>query len=325
MSKVKDTDYLFLSAMLKAKRDCTLDSERLEHLLGADISGAVRQLAEYGFGDMEGLDSAGVDAALASLRARVFDEVASKTPDKAAVDIFRAKYDCHNAKALVKSVVSGVDASRLLSLCGTISPEDMAAASHTENGAGLPKELALAVTEAKTALSKTGNPQLAELILDKWYFAELHRQAALLGNPFAETYVRMLTDSANLRSAVRILRLGGDRELFAMSQFPGGSTVISAPTAEAVADAYDGTPFSVASEIGADAVKGGDLTAVETMCDRAVAQAVAGARRITFGVECIIAYLAGVEADIAAARMIMSMKLVGMDAAGIRERLGMRL
>ena len=74
-----------------------------------------------------------------------------------------------------------------------------------------------------------------------------------------------------------------------------------------------------------DAVKGGELTQVETLCDRAVADLIADSSLVSFGVETLVAFLAGFEEDLASVRMIMSMKLVGMEPARIRERLVTRL
>ena len=54
---MRDEDYLFISGMLKARRSAVLDRERLERLLSADTAAAARLLAEYGFGDVEGLDA----------------------------------------------------------------------------------------------------------------------------------------------------------------------------------------------------------------------------------------------------------------------------
>ena len=322
---MRDEDYLFISGMLKARRSAVLDRERLERLLSADTAAAARLLAEYGFGDVEGLDAAGVDAAMSALRAEVFDELDRFAPDKDAVRLFRLKYDCHNAKALVKSAVSGLDAGRLLSACGAIDKAVMREAVLDEDYVKLPTELAHAVADARSALARTGNPQLAEFTLDAWQYAEAARIAESLENEYVEKYVRLLADCANLRGAVRALRLGGDAELFARSQMPGGSVEIRVPNAEAITAAFEGTCLSEAAQVGNDAVKGGELTQVETLCDRAVASFVADSALVSFGVETLIAFLAGFEEDLASVRMIMSMKLVGMEPAKIRERLVTRL
>ena len=322
---MRDEEYLFMSGMLKARRSAVLDRERLERLLAADTAGAARLLAEYGFGDVEGLDSAGVDAAMSALRARVFDELEMFAPQKEIMRLFRLRYDCHNAKALVKASVSGLSAGRLLSDCGSIKKDVLAEALRSEDSAAIPDKLAHAADEARSALARTGNPQLAEFILDAWQYAEMNRAALDSESEYAQRYARLLTDCANLRGAVRVLRLGGDAELFALSQLPGGSVEIRRPAAEAISEAFAGTPLSAAAEVGSDAVKGGDLTQVETLCDMAVAQFIADSTLVSFGPECLIAFLAGFEEDLASVRMIMSMKLVGMEPARIRERLVTRL
>ena len=322
---MRDEDYLFISGMLKARRSAVLDRERLERLLAADTVSAARLLAEYGFGDVEGLDAAGVDAAMSALRAEVFDELERFAPNADAVRLFRLRYDCHNAKALVKAAVSGASADRLLSDCGATDKAVLREAILGDDAVKLPTELAHAAADAKQTLARTGNPQLAEFTLDAWQYAEAARIAESLDNEYVSRYVRLLADCANLRGAVRALRLGGDAELFARSQMPGGSVEIKTPNAEAITAAFEGTPLSAAAQVGNDAVKGGELTQVETLCDRAVAELIADSSIVSFGVETLVAFLAAFEEDLAAMRMIMSMKLVGMEPARIRERLVTRL
>lgn len=322
---MRDEEYLFISGMLKARRSAVLDSERLERLLAADTAGASRLLAEYGFGNVEGLDSAGVDAAMSSLRAGIFNEMEFFSPEKNAVRLFRLKYDCHNAKALVKSAISGLSADRLLSDCGSIKKDVLSEAILDDRSELIPDTLAHAVEEARSTLARTGNPQPTEFILDAWQYSEMHAMADSLENEYASNYVRLLTDCANLRGAVRVLRLGGDSELFALSQLPCGSVEIRSPSAEAISEAFDGTPLSAAADTGNDAVKGGELTPVERLCDSAISSFISDSSLVSFGVECLIAFLAGLEEDLATVRMIMSMKMVGMEPARIRERLVTRL
>ena len=46
---------------------------------------------------------------LASAQAEVFQDLRSAVPDPNLIDVFRIKYDYHNAKVLIKAAARGVE------------------------------------------------------------------------------------------------------------------------------------------------------------------------------------------------------------------------
>ena len=326
--KVKNTEYLMLSSMLRAREAGMLTRERMDRMLSApSFQEAAKLLTDCGYEDMSGCDAAGVDAALSRRRAAVFAEMANMAPQGEVVDIFRVKYDYHNIKTLVKAKAMGVDASRLLSGCGRVSAQALAEAAAEEGGLNsLPQDMAEAWTEAEGLLARTGNPQLADFALDRRYFAELNALAAAAGSKLLGEYVRTLIDSANLRAAVRTVRMGKDRAFMLQAMVPGGSVdcealARAAESGEGLAAAFNATALEKAAALGAAALKGGAMTAFELECDNAVAGCLSAAKMIPFGAEPVAEYLALVECEITAARMILTGRLAGIEPEVIRERL----
>ena len=76
-----------------------------------------------------------------------------------------------------------------------------------------------------------------------------------------------------------------------------------------------------AAALGSEALEGGGLTALELACDNAVNRYIASAKLIPFGEEPVVAYLAAVESEITAVRMILTGRLAGIASDTIRERL----
>ena len=74
--------------------------------------------------------------------------------------------------------------------------------------AGVHRPFRRAVVQARETLNGGNDPQLADFVLDRAYFAEMAETARAVGSPFLEGYVRLLIDAANLRSAVRCARMG---------------------------------------------------------------------------------------------------------------------
>ena len=104
MSKVKDTNYLAITAMLAARETKMLSAERMERMIDAPTNEeAAKILEECGYGDLSGLSAKDAGAALEAHIAALFDEVEGMVPEAQLVQLFRLKYDYHNAKALIKA------------------------------------------------------------------------------------------------------------------------------------------------------------------------------------------------------------------------------
>lgn len=326
--KVKDTEYLMLSSMIRAREAGMLTRERIDRMLSApSYQEAAKLLCDCGYEDMSACSASGVDEALSRRRAEVFAEMANMAPHSEVVDIFRVKYDYHNLKTLVKARAVGADASHILSGCGRVAADKLAEYTGEEGGlSSLPADMAEAYTEAVEILNRTGNPQLADFELDRRYFAELGALAGAAGSKFLAGYVQVLIDSANLRAAVRTVRMGKDRAFMLQAMSPGGSVdaevlAKAAESGESLASAFNATSLEKAAALGAQAMKGGMMTAFELECDNAVSAYLAGAKMIPFGVEPVAEYLALLESEITAARMILTGRLGGIDPEVIRERL----
>lgn len=322
----KKEDYLFLSALLRAREAKMLTRERAERMLDAPSYGeAAKMLTDCGYKDYSDLSAKEVEQALNQRRAADFEEMARMTPNKLLVDVFRMKYDYHNAKTLIKSEAEGIDRADLMSDSGRIPPETLKTAFQEDRYTDIAGVMGQAMLEAKNALARTGNPQLADFILDRAYFAEMTNAAGELESKFFAGYVRLLIDSANLRSAVRTLRMHKDADFLRTALIPGGGIepdrLASAILGEGLAALYASTPLEEAANLGVAAVSGGAMTKFELACDNAVTAYLIGARMVSFGEEPVIAYLAALEGEITTVRMILTGRLSGIAPDVIRERL----
>ena len=175
-----------------------------------------------------------------------------------------------------------------------------------------------AVSELKEA-DYSGNPQLADFILDRAYFSELTRLAQEIGDGFISGYVRMLIDSANVRIAVRAQSIEGSAGQLASALIPGGTVDPdevrrSMESRDALVQLYANTMF-------AEAVQKEGMTAFELAADNAVNAFLADSELVSFGPAAIAGYLAAVENEITAIRIILTGRLMGIDPKLLRERL----
>ena len=216
----RDTDYLFVSAYLRAKEPQLLSREKAERMLASSVQEAARILEGCGYADVL---SVGLDRALNDRRTAVFDDLEAIAPKDGIVSLFRMRYDYHNAKTIVKAEAMGKDPSGLLLGGGRVDAQALKTAYETGEAGPAPQAVLEAMTAARDALSRSADPQLADLILDRAYFAEYHAAAAQVGSSFLMGYAALQADSANLRAAVRARRMHKDAAFLKSVLVPGGS------------------------------------------------------------------------------------------------------
>ena len=324
MSRRNDTDYLAISARIRAMENRLLTPERMNRMIEARDDGeAMKVLAECGYGEGGSLESV-----LAQARADTLTDIARSVPDQRLVELFQLKYDYHNAKAIVKGQAMGVPAERLLLPGGRYDANDLLEGWQREELRGCSEAFRRAMAEAKTVLAETHDPQQADLLLDRACYREMADLADVLGSPFLQGYVRLTVDVANLRTAVRVHRMGKEGDFLRRVLLPGGSVseqILDSARSEGLADVFRTGPLAQAAELGAKLAQpgGGSLTAFEKACDDAVTTYLTGARMVAFGEEPVVGYLYAKEAEMTAIRTIFAGRAAGLDGDTIRARLRM--
>ena len=327
MSHKKDTDYLALSAWTRAKENELLTRERLDRMIEArELGEAVKVLTQCGYPEPESLTQSGLEAMLAQERQNTFQELAGSVPDPRVVQMFQLKYDYHNAKALIKGQAMGEDVTRLLMAGGRYDSAQLAEGFARETLGETSPAFETAVLQAKQVLADTGDPQLCDLALDRAYYAELAQLAREADSPFLMGYAALMTDITNLRTAVRVARMGREPDFLAQALLPGGSievqTLLNAKGA-GLTETYRGTALEGAAELAEKAMgpERGPMTAFEKACDDALTAYLDGAKSIPFGEEVVVGYLHAKESELTAARTVLSGRLAGLDGELIRSRL----
>ena len=320
MPNKKDTDYLSISARIRAMENRLLTRERLERMVDArEDAEALKVLAECGYGELNVLNGTALEQMLNAARETVFAELAAGLPDDRLLDIFRLKYDYHNAKVLVKAKTTGQEASRLLVSGGRYSPEELE--QGLEHCGAFFRH---AVERAGEPMEQSGDPQMVDLLLDKACFEEMGLLAKECGSAFLQGYVRLAVDAANLRSRVRCARLEKSYDFLKQVLMEGGSVSVDALLrSREVGEPFRVGPLSEASRLADELAKPGSgaLTAFERECDNALMAYQDKARRTPFGEEVVAGYLFAREAELTAIRTVMAGRMAGLDPDVIRQRL----
>ncbi len=326
-NKIKDTDYLFLSTRVRALETQMLTRDRMEQMVEAKVpEDAAAVLLDCGYGDIRPLTVAGLNEALSAEQEKIYNELSFFAPDPVLIDVFKVRYDYHNAKVLLKSEAQGIDADELLLDLGRVPSRELRERLLASDFRGIPPFLQDAVQEARETLGTTKDPQISDLILDRACYQDMFSIADQAGSDFLAGYVRISIDAANLRSAVRAGRMGKGTEFLKPILFDGGNIdtgrVLSAAGAGgSLPDLYALSMLKDAAEAGSEALEGGRLTDFERLCDNAVNEYLKTARLVPFGDAPVVAYLAAKENEFTAIRILLTGKLAGLDPETIRERL----
>ena len=130
--KMKDIDYLVVSARIRAKENSLLTQERMEQVLAArSDEEAAKLLREYGYPALNAGDPAALDAALSRVREETLADLADSAPDPRYIELFKLKYDYHNIKAVIKAEAMGTDPGRMLMDLGRVPAGDLREALQT--------------------------------------------------------------------------------------------------------------------------------------------------------------------------------------------------
>lgn len=319
--KLKTNDYVALSAFLRAKEARLLSRDQYERMLTEpSFAEACRAAADAGYGDLSELDTEGINAALDARRAAEVEDLRQMLPDPELLRLVSLQYDCHNAKVLVKSEGDEQRAASLWSPAGCYTPDQLREVYAAESGSGeLTQQFAEAIREAKLTLARTGNPQIADFLLDKAYFDELLRSAKDTGRRFLTDYVQARIDKVNLRSLLRTLGLPRRGELLSHALIEGGTVGLDQlrdPNLgrEDIQKLYAPTIFAAAAEKT-------DMTDFEKAADNAEREFVSSCALISFGPEVVLEYVSALENEIMSLRIILTGKRMGIDADTLRERL----
>ena len=327
MSQIKDIDYLFLSTRIKALERSLLSRERMERMLEARSNeDAAKVLTECGYPELTEVNVDVINQVLAEQRDKTYKDLYAFAPDRSLVDVFKVKYDYHNVKVLLKAEATGQDAGRLLVDTGRVPAAALEEGIRSSDLRGMPSILQAATLEAREVLGTTGDPQLADFVLDRAYFKDMHELAQASESGFLQGYVRIQIDAANLKSVVRTLRMGKGAEFLRGVLFEKGNIdvnrILNAVSSGASLDElYTTSVLHEAAEAGMTAVNGGGLTRFEKLVDDAVNAYVGGAKYVAFGEAPLIGYLAAKDTEFTAIRIIMTGRLAGLPADTIRERL----
>ena len=327
MNRFKDTDFLHASARVRTLETHMLGRRELQKMIDCrSFDEAFKTLSDAGIA--AGRDSADYEAGLTDSLAEAYNLAEQISPDPNLIRLFRYKYDGHNLKTMIKARKVSGDYNHILIPLGTVALKELQAEFSSGKFEKLDPRLALAAQEADEALAKTSDPQTVDITIDKAVLETMAAHAAQYDVPFLHTLVAAQIDIANIRTAIRMRRMGKD-VFFLRRVLAEGGKIDKAKLQEAFTKGEDellaaisATDYGPFLESALEGLRGGaSLTQFERLCDNYVIELLRKARLVAFGVEPLVSYLFAKESEIQAARIVLASKAAGVSAQQITERL----
>lgn len=326
MKQINELDYLYISGLVRALEGALLNRDRMISMIDArTVEDAFEILTECGYPLPETFSTGDLEMLLEKERHNTFDRFTANLPDPVIVDVFRVRYDYQNVKVLLKKGHTR-DAPFQLTQSGRIKPEKLQTFMLEKNDRDLPKKLRIAIDTAQEILDRTGDPQLSDMTLDQACLEEMLSLAEMTGSLFLKDYIRRLVDTTNLKTLLRVKRMGKGRSFLTLALIPGGFILIT-PLIEESDDIklealFSATWLREIAATGFQALRTNTpLTVVDRDCDNILLSSLHPAKMLAYGAPLAIAYFAAKEAEITALRTILTGHLVGMGPEQIMERI----
>lgn len=209
---MKETEYVFATARVRAKENTLISRESFFRMAEARNAREVLSiLAECGFATVYGEDGTRVDeeATIAALISDARTLLCEAAPTPHLFDFLYYPIDCHNAKSVLKAILSSQSAEGLLLSGGTVDPHVILRELTEGRTDCLSRHMSEAAASVRESYAKNKDPREIDLILDRACYldmSELAKEDADLSR-----YVSMRIDMSNFLTYLRITRRLTDR------------------------------------------------------------------------------------------------------------------
>ena len=240
-------------------------------------------------------------------------------PDKKELEFLTVKNDFHNLKVVLKSMVTGNNADKnYITPCLT-DPAELKKHVEEKNFDLLPDWISDAAAEAYNLITSTADGRLTDIFIDKCSLEATVRLAK--GNPFSEKLADMTSSLANIRIAARAALTGIGEEINDIL-FARGCEIDAEGMVRAVNKGVDSVKeFVMNSSYSYLAEYITDFASLEKACDKAIAEFIGDASRVSFGLDPIAAYYIRIETEVKNLRLILRAKHASLPEDIIKERL----
>lgn len=312
MKKVKDTDFLHISARIKMLEKNLLTKEDMDRMLHAPSAEEAAKIAvDKGYTPFEPRSQSSMDGSLDKSFKELMALLESYMPNKALLDFFKIRNDYSNIKAIIKGDAVMADIKDILSECGVYTRHEIMDMVRDNDFSNAEKVMADAIVSSREILSRTKDPQLSDIALDKAMYEHMGLLARRSGSDFLMGYYKNTVDGDNLRAAVRVIKMKKPAEFMENVIADGGNVKKSEFLTEEpdIEKIYGNTPFKSAAKTAEAVIKGEALFArLDIEVDNVLMEYARKAKAVSFGDMTVLGYVMAREREINQIRTVITGK-----------------
>ncbi|MBQ9531766.1 MAG: V-type ATPase subunit [Eubacterium sp.] len=317
---MKDNNYLFAVASVRAKENSLLSQSDLEQLINAQsYKRASALLAEKGYDINEKSDySAVLDEELKE----VWNSIHEAADKADALNAFIVKNDFQNLKAILKAEVMNYDAKSYLVQPSVINPDKLFEAVSKRDFSSLPDFIGETAKEALEQITKTGNAQLCDALIDRKTLETILAFSKNSGDELLTEYANSYCLAADIKTAYRAIKTKKS-SVFLNTAIAENDLINKESFIEAALSGEEEF-FEYLSSAGFSDYKDAlseSSSAFEKYCDDKLLTLIKKAKMTAFGLSPLAAYFVAKETEIKCLRIILSAKQSHISSDIIRERM----
>jgi V/A-type H+-transporting ATPase subunit C len=331
MNRIKEEDYAYAVARIRAIESRLMDENKLNRLLEApNSSDALKLLTESGYGSDSLESSRGksedIDIILSNELRKTYDFLLEIIPEPEAVKLFMRRYDYLNTKLILKAEFLGIDVTKRLSPMGTIEPDRLYKIITERKLEELPEILSQAITDSIDEFSQSRDPQDIDFILDRASYKNMVSDAIEMDDPFLIDITNKMADLANIRVFIRAKLISRSKDFIKRALIDEGT--IRREIFEDHSDKSFEDFFATLKKEGyerlsaklSEALSNG-ISEVEKVLDDMLTEILKKSKFMILGIEPVVAYMFYKETEVKNARLIITGKNNNIPNEIIKERL----
>ncbi len=327
---IDDTIYAYAVGRTRALETRLLDRARFERMIDASSADdALKVLGESAYANAvaEMSEVHDFESILAAELRETFDLILKISPKPELIAMMTLRYDVHNLKVLFKSKYLGIKSDLLIPI-GSLDLDKLEVAVNEDDYRDLPEKLRLTAEKISEDFLVNRDPQVIDLLLDQVLYDQLISLARENGIQFLEGMFVRQVDLINLKSLIRVKRMGLNRELLKNILLPHGSipsdrftAMLDEPLESLITMLSMSGYADLVSEGVRDWLDKGTASRLEKLSDDFITAYLKAGKWSPFGLEPLVGYLWAKEIEIKNIRLVLVGKINKLPAEAIRERI----
>ncbi|MGN0468338.1 MAG: V-type ATPase subunit [Acutalibacteraceae bacterium] len=321
--KVKDTDYAFAVARIRANERNLLNQSDIQTVISCETyKKAIDFLASKGWvsDSKESADSS-VSSLIDEQSRSLWSLLSESVPDKKMLEVFTVQNDFYNIKAALKCSFENKEVKNYFAYPTSLDTDLIEKAVSGHNFDLLGESFSKAAKEAYNAACTTQSGQSADIILDSAALKVMSERAKKNDCEMVREIISFMCLCANLKIAVRCARTGKSASFAKEALFFEDEKDTNRLAELCENGEKDVLKFFENSEVSEGAVLiEKDTAAFEKWCDDKIIEKAKKAKFVFFGFEPICAYYYAKQSEIKTVRIILGAKESGLSEEVIRRR-----